>query len=119
MNGYEKNNGKLKISENVIETITKLATLEVDGVNSLSDTNKGITAIITKKYMEKPITIEVVDGVAHIVVGINIAPNVFVPDISNKVQQNVKNAVQNMTSITVSSVDVYVAGIDLEDTDEL
>lgn len=119
MNGYEKNNGKLKISESVLETITKLAALEVEGVNSLSDTNQGITAIITKKYMEKPITIEVVDGVAHITVGINISPNVFVPDVANKVQQNIKNSVQNMTSITVSSVNVYVAGIDSENSEQI
>jgi len=119
MNGYDKSNGKLKISESVLETITKLATLEVDGVSSLSDTNQGIAAIITKKYMEKPISIEVVDDVAHITVGINVSSKMFVPSIANKVQQNVKNSVQNMTSITVSSVNVYIAGIDGDEIESI
>ena len=38
-----------------------------------------------------------------------------IPSVAEKVQENVKNAVQNMTNVTVSRVNLVIAG--LADTD--
>ncbi|MGL5972545.1 MAG: Asp23/Gls24 family envelope stress response protein [Oscillospiraceae bacterium] len=111
MNNYNIKEGKLKISENVIETIAKLATLEVDGVDSLANINQGIKGFITKKYLEKPINIEMIDGVANITVSINVKQGISIPELSYKVQQTVKDSIQNMTSITVSKVNIFIAGV--------
>lgn len=111
MANYEENNGKLKISEHVIEKIAQLATLEVDGVASISNINKGIKGIITKKYLEKPVKIDIVGGVANITVSVNVKYGISVASVSLKIQENIKKSVQNMTSITVSKVDVIISGI--------
>ena len=34
-----------------------------------------------------------------------------IPSVAEKVQENVKSAVQNMTNVTVSRVDLVIAGL--------
>ena len=73
--------GSLKISQEVLATIANFASEELDGVVSLANTYTPI------KY------------------GANI------PEVAETLQKTVKDAVQNMTGITISKVNVHVAGI--------
>ena len=73
--------GSLQISSGVIANIAKLATLEMT------------------------------DDVAEITVNILVKYGCRIPPLAERVQENVKNAVQNMTQITVSRVNVVVAGL--------
>ena len=40
-----------------------------------------------------------------------------IPAVCEKIQENVKSTVQNMTSITVSKVNLVVAGVAVEETE--
>jgi len=104
--------GNIKISESVVETVTKNATLEVDGVEEVSSENIGFKGLITRTKYIKPIKIDITEGVAKIQVSIIVDPAKRIPDLANAVQLGVKNAVQSMTGLTVSSVDVIVAGVE-------
>jgi len=103
--------GNIKISHDVVAAVTKNATLEVDGVNSVSPGNIGIKSLLTRTNYIRPIKIDIHEGVAHIQVSIIVDAAKRIPDLANAVQLNVKNAVQNMTGLTVSGVDVIITGI--------
>jgi uncharacterized alkaline shock family protein YloU len=47
---------------------------------------------------------------------LNIEPNKKIKDVAQNVQQNVKEAIQNMTGRLVSKVNVVIAGIDFEES---
>lgn len=110
--------GSLQISTDVISKIAKLATLEVEGIYSVSGnilSGKGF-ALVRKMPMQKPISVELNDDVAEISVNVVVKYGCKIPQLSEKVQENVKNAVQNMTCITVSKVNVIITGVVQETT---
>ena len=52
-----------------------------------------------------------VDGIATVTVHITVVYGNKVMPLCEKVQENVKQAIQNMTGITVARVDVLVVGL--------
>lgn len=117
MQNHESNQatGNLKISRDVIATITRYATLEIEGVASLASFTTNIKGWLMKKQTAKPIVINLNDDFAVIDVHVNIKAGVNIPQVSEKIQAAVKEAVQNMTGIAVSHVNINIAGIIFEE----
>lgn len=109
-------NGNLKISREVISTIAKYAALEVDGVASLASFTANLKGWLLRKKSAKPITIDLTDDVARIDLHINVKAGVKIPELAEKVQAAVKEAVQNMTGIAVSHVNIEISDIIFEKT---
>lgn len=102
--------GSLRISQDVIATIASHAASEIQGVIPV-DNMGAIRNIVAKKSISKPISISLADDVAVIDMMVNLEDGTKIPAASEQVQQAVKDAVQNMTGITVSKVNIQVAGI--------
>ena len=79
--------GSLQISTEVVGKIARCAALEVDGVAEVSC---GVQNKKLKNLLES---------------------GARIPSVAEKVQENVKSAVQNMTNVTVSRVDLVIAGL--------
>ena len=93
--------GSLQISTEVIAKIARLAALEVDGVADVA----------TGTGLQKPVTVVMEDGIATVTVHLTVVYGSKVMPLCEKVQENVKQTIQNMTGITVSRVDVLVVGL--------
>lgn len=106
--------GNLRISREVIATISRYAALEIDGVDSLASFATNLKGWLLKKQSAKPVSIDLNDDVAVICLHINVKAGVNIPTTSEKVQCAVKEAVQNMTGIVVSRVNIVIAGIVFE-----
>lgn len=106
--------GSLQISTDVIAKIAGMATLEVDGVCDISAGTLGVKGLFSKMglaALKKPIEVTLSEDVAEITVNVQVQYASKIPALSEKVQENVKSAVQNMTGITVSKVNVMVTGV--------
>lgn len=103
--------GGLRISGDVIAKIARLATLEVDGVQEISTGLDGVQGLFRKVNLQKPVFVQFTEDVAEITVHIIVAYGCKIPPLCEKIQENVKSSVQNMTSITVSKVNVVVTGV--------
>lgn len=105
--------GSLKISQEVIESIASVAASEVEGVASVTDFGKVKDVFNIKKNMSsKSIKVDINNDMAVIDVYINVDAGAKIQIVSQKVQQKVKDAVQSMTSIAISKVNVHIVGID-------
>ena len=69
-----------------------------------------------KKSLSKGIRVKVEDGVVSVNVALNIAYGYSVPKTCTKVQEKVKAAIENMTGLEVSDVNVAIAGVNMEQT---
>lgn len=110
----ENNNqptGSLKISQDVLATIANFASEEIDGVVSLANTYAPIKSLLKRVSIGRPIQISLNDDVAVIDISVNLKYGANIPQVAEALQKTVKDAVQNMTGITVSKVNVHVAGI--------
>lgn len=108
--------GSLQISTDVIAKIARLATLEVEGVHEVRAETLSAKSLLGKT-IPKPISVQLVDDVAEITVSLVVSYGCKIPAVSEKVQENVKNAVQNMTSITVSKVNLVIVGVAVDEAD--
>ncbi|MEG0178457.1 MAG: Asp23/Gls24 family envelope stress response protein [Oscillospiraceae bacterium] len=111
--------GSLQISTEVIQKIATLSTLEIDGVKEVSSGTTGVKSLIGKLAVQRPVQVALSDDVAEITICVIVGYGCKIPSLCEKVQENVKSSVQNMTSITVSKVNIIVAGVmqDKENTE--
>jgi uncharacterized alkaline shock family protein YloU len=113
MEGFDSHDsgGSLQISSEVVEKIARNAAMEVEGVHNVipaASVAAGLLGIITPP---KPIVVVLKNDVADITVSIQVEHGTIIPELSERVQQSVKEAVQSMTSISVAKVDVLIAGL--------
>lgn len=103
--------GALRISTGVIAKIAKLATMETEGVQSVAMGTGSMQGLFHKMELQKPVLVQFTDGIADITVHIIVRYGSKIPSLCEKIQENVKSSVQNMTGITVSKVNIVVAGL--------
>ena len=96
--------GSLQISTEVIGKIARCAALEIEGVAEVScgKQNRKVKDLLERANVQSPVTVEMRDGTAEITLEIVAAFGARIPAVAEKVQENVKSAVQNMTNVTVS-----------------
>ncbi len=120
MDGFDSHSlgGSLQISTEVIEKIASFAAMEVSGVLSVKAHNEGVKSLLDKITQPKAVLVELKSDVADISISLMVEYGAKIPDLSERVQQNVKDSVQNMTGITVARVDVIISGLGNPNTEE-
>lgn len=105
--------GSLQISTEVLGKIARCAALEVAGVAEVScgSQNRKVKDFLERANVQSPVTVEMRDGTAELTLHLVVAFGARIPSVAEKVQENVKTAVQNMTNVTVSRVDLVIAGL--------
>ncbi len=113
--GENRQVGMLKVSENVIATIARLATMEVKGVESLVNTDNTIKQVLLKKSENNAIKIRLTGDVVEISVSVVVKFGNKVVSVAEQIQNSIKSSVQSMTGVTVARVNVYIAGVVFDD----
>ena len=107
--------GEVKIADEVVAIIAALADTEVEGVASMAGniTNELISRL-GMKNLSKGVKVDVLEGGVTVSLALNMKYNYSIMDVSAKVQEKVKSAVENMTGLEVADVNVKVAGVEME-----
>ena len=108
--------GEVRIADEVVAIIAGLAATEVEGVSSMAGniTNE-LVSKLGMKNLSKGIKVDVTEGVVRVDVALNIAFGYAIPEVSAKVQEKVKSAVENMTGLEVSNVNIRIAGVNINE----
>lgn len=108
--------GEVQIAEEVITIIAGLAATEVEGVCSMGgNITKELVSRLGMKNLSKGVCVEVTEeGKIEVFVTINIAYGYAIPAVSGNVQEKVKAAIENMTGLEVSGVNVRIADVDMK-----
>ncbi len=105
------NTNSLKISEDVIAKIVEVSVNDIKEVKGLTKAKADIAGLLLKSDCRSDISVNVNGDSVEISLGINVDANCKVKNIAEKVQQKVKDEIQNMTGIIVTRVNVDVDGI--------
>ncbi len=108
--------GAVQIADDVVAMIASLAATEVDGVSALvgNITNELMSKVGMKK-LTKGVKVEVLEGVVSLELAIMIEYGHNIPQTCQNVQTKVKTAIENMTGLTVSDVNIRIAGVNMQD----
>jgi len=111
--------GVLKINNGVIASIARNAALQVNGVQGVKTSSLSmILDIFNKGYHRKGISLDINENENEneIKIGITIIVRfgVNIPEIATLVQESIRNAVEDMTGLSVAEVDVSIGDIHAE-----
>jgi len=113
-----RNEGNIRIADDVIASIAAIAAGEVDGVSSLGG-GLDISELLGKKQpIARGIKISYAEESLVVDIIVYLKYGVVVLDTAKKIQENVMNAIESMTGKTVSCVNITVGGITLEKSAE-
>lgn len=113
----EDNLGEVHVADEVVAIIAGLAATEVEGVASMAGniTNE----LVSKRGMKnlsKGVKVEVAEKTVSVEVALNISYGYSIPEVSEKVQEKVKSAIETMTGLSVAIVNVRIATVDMKNT---
>lgn len=104
--------GIVRINNEAIMTIASTAAMEVRGVHKMGGAlRRAILDSILKKDAYKGVKIQLKDNDAKLTVSIIVEYGIDIPRIADEVQESVKRAVEKMTGLVLSEVDVVVEGV--------
>ena len=114
---YEKEMmGEVRIADEVVAIIAGLAATEVDGVDSMAGniTNE-LVGKLGMKNLSKGVKVDVTEEQVSVDLSLNIKYGYNIPDVSERVQDRVKSAIENMTGLTVLDVNIRIAGVNINE----
>jgi uncharacterized alkaline shock family protein YloU len=108
----EDNGGTINISEDVVATIATEAIGQVEGVAALTNTlGKDIAELFGKKNAPRGVTVDIAEDRIVITAHISVAYGYGVNSVAENVQTSVTEAVESMTGVKVSAVNVHVSSV--------
>ncbi|MGC9359794.1 MAG: Asp23/Gls24 family envelope stress response protein [Anaerolineae bacterium] len=106
--------GTVRIAPQVLATIARLATLEVDGVVSMHhDFGDNMDRIFKGLAGGEGVTVDIIDGAVTVNLSVVGAPGVNLYKVGRKVQNRVARAITDMVRMPVLAVNVHFAAIEL------
>ena len=110
----DSNMGEVKIADEVVAIIAGLAATEVEGVDCMAGkiTNE-IISRLGMKNLSKRVRVDVLEGVVTVSLALVLKYNYSIVDVTAKVQEKVKSAIENMTGLEVADVNIRVAGVEM------
>ena len=111
--------GTIRIADEVVSIIAGLAATEIEGIAGMSGgLVGGIAEMLGRKNFSKGVKVEVGEREAAIDLYIIVKYGVRIPDVALAAQENIKQAIENMTGLSVVEVNVHVQGVNFPTDDE-
>lgn len=109
------NIGEVHISDEVVAIIAGLAATEIEGVQSMAGniTNE-LVSKLGMKNLSKGVKVAIGDDSVEVSLALNIKYGYEIPAVSKKVQDKVKSAIETMTGLTVTAVNIKIVSLNIE-----
>ena len=108
--------GEVHIADEVVAIVAGLAATDVDGVASMAGniTNE-LVGKLGMKNLSKGVKVDVTEEHVSVDLSLNIKYGYNIPDVSERVQDRVKSAIENMTGLTVLDLNIRIAGVNINE----
>lgn len=112
MNTREEQNGSISFANDVVATIAGLATIEIEGVAGMSGgISGGLSELLGIKNLTKGVKVEVGREECAIDLFVVVNYGIEIPAMCEKIQANVKKAVETMTNLRAVEINVHIQGV--------
>ena len=111
--------GEVRIADDVVANIAALAAVEVDGVAATAgNITKELMNKVGMKTIGKGVRVEVIESAVSVDIALIMEYGYNIPTTCKSVQERIKAAIENMTGLEVSDVNIRIAGINMEKRDQ-
>ena len=106
--------GTVKIADDVVAMIAALAATEVDGVAAMNgNVAKELLSKVGVKGLAKGVKVDISNQKVKVELAVIMEYGYNIPATCQSVQNKVKNAIENMTGLEVTDVNIRIAGINM------
>ena len=110
----DENIGSVRIADEVVAMIASLAATEVDGVSSMvGNITNELMSKVGMKNLTRGVRVDVQGSNVKVELAVLMEYGYNIPGTSQKVQERVKNAIENMTGLNVTEVNIRITGINM------
>ena len=115
LNVDNENIGCVQIADDVVAMIAALASSEVEGVSAMTGniTNELMSKVAMKK-LTKGVKVDILAGKVRVNLAITMDYGYNILSTSQQVQNKVKSAIENMTGLTCTDVNIRIAAINMK-----
>ena len=107
--------GAVQIADDVVAMIASLAATEVEGVSSMiGNITNELMSRVGMKSLTKGVKVDVLEGNVTVDLALIMEYGYNIPVTCQKVQAKVKAAIENMTGLTCSDVNIRIAGVNMK-----
>ena len=115
----KEDSGKITCDRKILLSIISLATKEIGGVSELVDTPETKFKRIFNKNDSRGVKVKFFpNGKLVIDVYIKVFADTNVPEISFKIQENIKNNIASMVEMKTGKINVHIVGVDFINKEE-
>lgn len=115
MNQGNNGLGKVEIAPEVIEVIAGIAATEVDGVVQMrGNFATGVVERLGKKNLGKGVKVDLSEAGIKVDVYCVVKFGVSIPAVAQKIQDNIRQTLLNMTALEAEEVNIHIVGIQFE-----
>jgi uncharacterized alkaline shock family protein YloU len=115
MNQENSGQGKVEIAPEVIEVIAGIAASEVEGVSQMrGNFASGVVERLGKKNHGKGVKVELSEEGIKVDVYCILKFGVSIPSVAQHIQDNIRQALLNMTALEPVEVNIHIVGIQFE-----
>jgi uncharacterized alkaline shock family protein YloU len=115
MNPENSGNGKVEIAPEVIEVIAGIAASEVDGVAGMrGNFATGVVERLGKKNHGKGVKVELLETGIKVDVYCVMKFGISIPSVAQKIQDNIRQTLLNMTALETEEINIHIVGIQFE-----
>ena len=109
--------GSVKIADDVVAMIAALAATEVEGVSSMvGNITHELMNKIGYKNIARGVKVEVFNKKVKVDISVNIEYGFNIPAAGQKIQTRVQSAIESMTGLEVTDVNIRIAGVEMAKT---
>ncbi|SHJ83465.1 Uncharacterized conserved protein YloU, alkaline shock protein (Asp23) family [Anaerocolumna jejuensis DSM 15929] len=111
----DSNVGEVQIADEVVATIAALAATEIEGVAAMSgNTTRELVSKLGMKGYSRGVKIDVSTDSVAVDLSLTLNYGYSIPETSRQVQEKVKTAIENMTGLSVSEVNVRISDVNID-----
>jgi uncharacterized alkaline shock family protein YloU len=104
--------GKVEIAPEVIEVIAGIAASEVEGVAQMrGNFASGVVERLGKKNHGKGVKVDLTEEGIKVEVYCLMKFGISIPAVAQKIQDNIRQALLNMTALEAQEINIHVVGI--------
>ena len=107
--------GEVKIADEVVAIIAGLAASEVKGVASMAgNATRDLIEKLGVKSLTKGVKIQIEDQEVNVAMNVNLKYGYNVPETCTEIQDKVKTAIETMTGLSVTGVNIKIVNVVME-----
>ena len=110
--------GKTTIAPDVLVSIARLTTLNVDGVSRMAEEPSSVNRLL-KRHAGGGVQLEVQDDSVFADLSVILKNDVNIREVSHRIQQQVSRAISEMVGLQVGRVNVHIYDIDYSEVQKV